>query len=381
MVHGLPGARTCLVLDAGVSGKQALLGGKGFAVQEEVSSPTTMERASRLGKRLRESGVNHVLCIGGGNAMDLAKLAVAMAATPSLEGQLARHGDRGGVVIVPQTVVARTELSFVPTTLGTGSEVNTAACYEVDRGDNILDKNLVMLQGLRTSAVAYDPDFLRAPSWLIAEGLFEPIVRLLTSLVEGNSESAFADWQGKALLAAAWINLAAGRANGFEPEDGDLVSSAMLSAESHSSWALRGRGPAPSSLWFLANELSMALGVRKNEASALLLGPWVGAVLASREVWGSKERLLQLWPELSGVSGRSVADALAWPFLTPNTRRRVITLSGDEKVALSHDLASRTMLRFGHGRPMKKELIHSELADLFEAGLTVPDMQESGAGR
>ncbi|MCU1516073.1 MAG: hypothetical protein JWQ75_794 [Pseudarthrobacter sp.] len=375
-------SRAVLVADPAVADRAEGLKHGGFLWVEAAAFPVTVAAASGLARRLEQSGVERVLSVGGGSTMDFAKLAVSMVADPLVAPALERGGSTAGVVVLPRPLGNHIGFCAIPTTFGTGSEVNAAACYESGGRENdgtrpAPTKNLVLLEGLATSAVAYDPDFLDAPPWLSAEGLLEPVVRLLTSLVEAKSGLDYSEAQGRWLLAAAGNNLAAGRENNFRLSGQARVDAALLSAESHAGWSLRGRGPAPSSLWFLANELSMALGLRKNQASALLLGPWLDAVGAGNAVWGSRPKLAELWPLVSADGAGAGAAALLGPDHGRPPGRTPPPGSGSA-AGMADQLAARTLRRFGGGRPMKRDLGHAELSAMFAAAIRAASAQEPG---
>ncbi|WP_284979927.1 iron-containing alcohol dehydrogenase [Arthrobacter sp. fls2-241-R2A-200] len=391
--------RTVLVADPALSDRLEILDPGGFLWVEDAGLPAGIETASKLARRLDQSGVERLLAVGGGNTMDVAKLAVAMASDPSVEPFLRRIGDRNGVAILPRPLAGHIEFGVIPSTFGTGSEVNAGACYESPRSDDgdpwpDRAKNLVLLEGLSTSMVAYDPGFLEAPPWLAAEGLLEPAVRLLTSMVEGGSALGYSEAQGRWLLGAAGANLRAGTESGFRLSSQQRLDAALLSAESHAGWSLRGRGPAPSSLWFLANELSMALGIRKNQASILLLGPWLAAVAGGNTVWGDGQKLEELWPLVANGVARAASVARLGPDHALGSGGRLSegkrpgsdasgkgTSGGGSLVPadlvppspiqsdLADALARNTLRRFGRGRPMKKELAREQLSEMFAAGI------------
>lgn len=377
------GTRSVMVVDASVIDRTEVLSGCGFLWHETVEAPVTLQAASILARRLRQDGVERVLAVGGGNTMDLAKLGVAIATDPLVGDILKRPGTGSGVVVLPRPLASHIDYCCVPTTFGTGAEVNPAACYETVAGNEAATvayrtKNLVMLEGLKPQAVAYDPEFLHAPPWLAAEGLLEPAVRLLTALVESESSLNFSDSQGRRLLAEAGTNLADGRQSGFILSGQAQMAAALLSAESHAGWSLRGRGAAPSSLWFLANEMSMAIGLRKNQASALLLGPWMDAVMKGLCVWGDQQKLEELWPLLAaGATGEGASALMGTKFGDPATN--ILQSSwGSRPVDLAEQLSASTLRRFGRGKPMKKHLRREELTELFLTAIQTAIGREVG---
>jgi alcohol dehydrogenase class IV len=87
-----------------------------------------IELADRAAALARSSGVEAVLAIGGGSALDIAKAAAALASNPGsardyLEGL--PTGDPKPITLAPLPVVC------VPTTAGTGSEVTKNAVLQV----------------------------------------------------------------------------------------------------------------------------------------------------------------------------------------------------------------------------------------------------------
>ena len=381
LAAGFRDTKSVLVVDPAVMGRAERLLAGGFLWLETAPPVVSAEHAAGFGRRLRERGVERVLSVGGGHTMDFAKLAVSMAADPLVESVVTRSGGPAGVVVLPRPLSSHIEVSAIPTTFGTGSEVTSGACFEsagpADGHGGFRAKSLVLLEGLKTSAVAYDPEFLEAPPWLIAEGLLEPAVRLLTSLVEGTPDLAYSDAQGSWLLAEAGEHLAAGQKTDFRLSPSERVDAALLSAESHAGWSLRGRGPAPSSLWFPANELSMALGLRKNQASALLLRPWLEAVGNGKAAWGNQRKLDELWPLVSVGAAAAVTATLKGP----DGGALVGGLAGGDGMQvddLADSLATRTLGRFGRGRPMKRAVGHGELVDLFAAALSPANFQQAG---
>jgi alcohol dehydrogenase class IV len=135
LVKGYDARHVLLVTDKGVRaagltrGAETALAEAGMAVtvfDDVVADPPShvIETAAEL---CRKQGVDAVLSIGGGSALDTAKLVAYLAGTPD------RLDDIYGVGLAKG---ARLPLLLVPTTAGTGSEVTpiaivTNSSYEV----------------------------------------------------------------------------------------------------------------------------------------------------------------------------------------------------------------------------------------------------------
>lgn len=100
-------------------------------------------------ERLRATGADLVLAVGGGTAMDLAKLLCAFATTGQPVPQAVR--DAGEVTTRPCGLV------LVPTTSGSGSEATHFAVVYVDG-----DKHSVAGPGLVADRVVLDPELSRS---------------------------------------------------------------------------------------------------------------------------------------------------------------------------------------------------------------------------
>lgn len=127
---GTPCGRVLVVADAVVAETGLIapviagLAEAGFepAVFSEVAGEPTDELADRAGSQARSLGVAAVVGVGGGSAMDLAKV-VALQAT-----NLGEASSWLGVISPPEPVAP---LALVPTTTGTGSEATRIAMITI----------------------------------------------------------------------------------------------------------------------------------------------------------------------------------------------------------------------------------------------------------
>lgn len=295
-----PGA--LLLVDPAVAHDAERLAGRDVPVLV-VDRPATTDDALRTAAEVRPGAV---LAVGGGNTMDLATLVAVAASSPARLAALAVRGRSRGLLLAGD--LRRTvPLALVPSTVGTGSEVSPAAAFEVYDSAARRHKCLLTGHGLVADVVAYDPAFIAGPTSLYRSGLLEVIVRLVVPFVQAPSTAPRADPELLAVLTRIRANgcLDVARAGADDPTAWTDI--ALAGAESHSSWALRGRGSYPSVLWTLANELSTAAGTTKNTASHRLLGPWFEAVRTADGRWGSPDRLAQAL----GVLGADEEDLLS----------------------------------------------------------------------
>jgi alcohol dehydrogenase class IV len=125
-VRRLGGSNVFLVTDPGLvkcgvaARVSGLLEGQGIptVTYAEVEPDPRVETAEACGQAARESGANVVVGLGGGSALDVAKLAALLARSP------ARLLDYAGIGKVPAPGLP---VIAIPTTAGTGSEVTPIA--------------------------------------------------------------------------------------------------------------------------------------------------------------------------------------------------------------------------------------------------------------
>lgn len=318
----------------GEGAARALLARSGFASPLVVVDPAVLDRAEALlaerpGIRLRvhdrptdldsadelardgvAAGADGLIAIGGGNVLDLVTLAAAEATNPRVLRSLGARAAARGFLSGIRLSAAPLAIAAIPTTVGTGSEVNGSACFETTAGSGPV-KTLVALPGATPRIVAYDPEFSAGPSDLVRSGVVEIGARLVGAAIGTPSRFDEAEREAEAAfdrlttLAAGLVGVDSGA--GGDPDADTRLSIAVLSADSHSGWALRGRGPAPSPLWLLATEVSVAASLSKNEATMLLVGPWLEAVASGDDRWGSPEALARWTTRLADLGGGSGA--------------------------------------------------------------------------
>ncbi|MGW1465540.1 daptide-type RiPP biosynthesis dehydogenase [Streptomyces sp. NPDC002308] len=347
------GRRLTVLADAAVAEGEAVARVRERAVwagwdteRTVLTGPGDLHSVQELAGRLADSDL--VVAVGGGSLLDQAKLAVLLRSDPDVRDRLAvRH--RSGLILLSAGSVPRLPLVSVPTTVGTGSELSGAVCLATPTG-----KRLVLGNGLQPEVAVYDPAATRTlPLELLAEGVLEVFFRLsgmyAGDLRELPVEDAFARTL-LGLLVGLGDRVAAARATGGGADDTLRLEIAKLSGLSHQQWLNLGREPAACKGWYLANELSTALGVRKMTAAAALLPPLWRRIADGDTRWGSASRLAGLW--------RAVADGRSVP--TPEDPVEGITaLLDDWSVARelratperTAEVARATMRAWGDGLP------------------------------
>ena len=260
-----------------------------------VDGATGLGGVREVAQAIERTDPREVIAIGGGATMDLAKLAALTAERPALVDHLEQAADRCGLIPLAG-IGRRRRLTLVPTTLGTGSESSSGACFDhqLVGFDGERARSLVVGAALEADRAWLDPDLLTTlPLTLAREGALEALSRALVSTVCTPSSLAASEWEARMLVSRLREGLDA-LTDGAAP---DLLHRiAFASTMTHRGLSLKGRGSAPSPVWFIATELSMVAGVRKNEALSALMGPWAHLVLNGHREWGTSEVLAELWP-------------------------------------------------------------------------------------
>ncbi|WP_409496658.1 daptide-type RiPP biosynthesis dehydogenase [Amycolatopsis sp. cmx-11-12] len=246
-----------------------------------------------LARHIAEKAPSTVIGIGGGSVLDVVKLACLVHADPRNVDLLQGWGQRAGAIIVPgvrNTLVRRV---FVSTTVGTGVEVSPVACVRMDGR-----KRLVVGAALRPDLAVLDPELTASlPEYLLLEGVFEALLRIIGAVAGSAHVGGLPDAEA-AMLAKHLLDTGNRIAAGDTGSDVRLTA-AMLSAATHTGWTLTGRAPYAPKHWYLANELSTTLGLRKMVATACVLpGVWTRIVRGDTR-YGNVAQLVEAWTWLN----------------------------------------------------------------------------------
>ncbi|MET7337418.1 daptide-type RiPP biosynthesis dehydogenase [Nonomuraea sp. NPDC005650] len=333
-----------------------------------LAGPGTLSGVLDLAERL--SGVELVLGVGGGSLLDQAKLLALLHGSPSARARLTVP-QRSGMVVLPPGTERSLGLVAVPTTLGTGAEISTAACLEYPQG-----KRLISGECLRPDIAVLDPvatDTL-APE-LVSEAVLEALFRLVSMYAGDHADLPTEDALTEALaVRLVTVGHAVRRARQVgTPVDRPLRAEiAKLSGLTHQEWVHLGRTAWGNKGWLIANEVSVALGVRKMRAIAAVLPPLWRAIAGGDERLGSARRLARLWSSIRAVDPAGLpgdpAGGVAALIDSWRVERRLTADDG----ALDA-IAGRIVRAWGAGLPMLGGLTKNEVRELLTAVLRTPE--------
>ena len=200
-----------------------------FSVYTNVSPDPTIEEARSAAALARQNGADCVVGIGGGSAMDIAKVSALLAV---------QDGDIRDFSVPRIVDELALPIVCIPTTAGTGSEVTRAA---VISDANTHEKLLLLGRALLPNAAILDVDLtMSCPSRVTADSGLDALSHALEALVNRHA-TPFSD--GVACEALRLIGQNLERA-AHSPEDRDarqaMLEGAMLAgiAVSHTSTAL-----------------------------------------------------------------------------------------------------------------------------------------------
>ncbi|MGW6545002.1 daptide-type RiPP biosynthesis dehydogenase [Streptomyces massasporeus] len=339
-----------------------------------IRDPGGLPTVTRLARQTE--GADLVVAVGGGSLLDQAKLAVLMRTDPSALARLT-VSQRSGLILLPPAEAVGPRLVAVPTTLGTGGELSAVACLEYQGG-----KRLIMGSALQPDAAVIDPVATATlPLELAAEGVLEVLFRISGLYVGDHGDLPTEDALAQALAERALRlgnELGALRASG-RPAGGPLRTEiAKVSGLSHAGWVVLGRAPYAGKGWYLANELSTGLGLRKMTAVAALLPCVWGAIAAGDARLGSARRLDGLWQRLrmAALDPQSAGQPAAPLPEEPGAGiaalidswgvARRITAQPDQLAVI----ARRTVRAWGAGLPMLDGLSTADIDRLLTQAVT-----------
>ncbi|MDA2804670.1 iron-containing alcohol dehydrogenase [Nocardiopsis suaedae] len=251
------------------------------------------------------AGAAAVVAVGGGSTLDFAKAAAHCMRYPDAW----ERDPSGGLVFPTAWEPPHVPVVAVPTTVGTGSELNGKAV--VDYGGR---RRLVFHWGMYPQAAIVHPDLFRAVPWdVLMGGALETLARLVVPAASERSPFAVADALAAAQAAAVLEAVGRLRADPGGPRARHDL--AMTTATSVLTLHQLGRSPYSYWLWYLVTELNNH-GFTKRQALGLLLPLWVRLV---------REGGLPGAEALAGLDAR--AAALGAPGLT-----EALTAWGDAAV-------------------------------------------------
>jgi alcohol dehydrogenase class IV len=239
-----------------VRGVLDLLGAERFT---GVGPNPSLDDVAACVEAARESGAEVLVGLGGGSAMDVAKVAGAALRAPWLlefpEG--AGHvqpEERGGPLGMP--------VVQVPTTAATGSELNPIASIAAHG-----TKRLLVHGRLYARVAIVDPGLHASiPPRQTAEGALETLCRVLVPYLTDRVDRALPDAQTHGLVATL-LDATDAVLAGDDAAREELALAAVASVQSLANF---GRSRHGHVLWYLANALT-GRGLTKGQALAPLL--------------------------------------------------------------------------------------------------------------
>ncbi|WP_328913223.1 MULTISPECIES: daptide-type RiPP biosynthesis dehydogenase [unclassified Streptomyces] len=255
-----------------------------LAVDRTGSLADARDLAGRLGRG------EPVVAMGGGSLLDCVKLALALH-DPLAERVLSAR-QRSGWVIGPDRP-RPAPLIAVPTTVGTAAEVSGIVSF-VDGGSA---KRVYTSLSVQPDVAVLDPRATAGmPGEVLVEGCLEILLRFVGPMV--GARGPLTDTDRQVLRDAAEVTglLCRIRRTG-EATAPVRARLALLSAQTQRDENLCDRSAFTVKAWFLGNNLSQHLGVRKMAALANLIPAYWGR-LAEGPALGSAQRAQQMWAVL-----------------------------------------------------------------------------------
>lgn len=281
--HLSAGRETLVIADAAVSLPFPAGDATTIAVDAISMNVTTVLAIAQEIVRLTP---NLIVAVGGGTVLDASKIA-ALALAPGRVFEYAiGHASRSALTFVPPALPP-VDIVAVPTTLGTSSETNSVGVLRNESG-----YRLIVGLALRPRHAIIDPRTLATLTLAaVREGALEAFLRLAgasTSSQRSARQRRDAIVLGRALLEAVTRD--------SESPAGRLRL-ARLSAATQRCTALRGPDPYSARHWYVANEISFLLDVRKMVATAAIVAAVWRRICAGDVRWGDRTTLDDFWAQ------------------------------------------------------------------------------------
>ncbi|MFF8653212.1 iron-containing alcohol dehydrogenase [Streptomyces huasconensis] len=257
-----------------------------------------VEAPRRVAREIARHGARTVAVVGGGSAMDTAKLAAVLAVggEPRFTA-----GPRSGLALLSRTDRPAPAVIAFPTTLGTGSETSGVARLPIGERRS----RLVCSTTLCPAGAVLDPCLTSTlPRPLLAAGALEILLRLAGPLLGPHPMAdAAAEWlleyaalvrrtADKLLSADTLPSTDRSRCGETEPAAALRLRLATVSAASHQVWPRVGVSPFAFLLWYFADTAATVTGTAKNAALARLFPAYLELALGvrGRSAWADGPR-------------------------------------------------------------------------------------------
>jgi len=331
----------------------------------EIDRMGGVEDARRIAHELPVS--EWVIAFGGGSLIDSVKLATALA--DPLAARIVSAEQRSGWVLGPDRA-RRAVLAAVPTTIGTAAEVSAIASFTDGAAKRAftsvaLQPDFAVLDARATAGMPYE---------ILLEGCMEIVLRCVGPVIGATGRFDDTDRRALRLAVEAVAELTrVHRMGGAEPEARRRL--ARLSVATQDSALLRDRAAFTVKAWFLANNLSHHLGVRKMQALANLI-PAYWDRLHTTAGLGSADRARQVWEVLRGAISFPVHAEPGTGFSQWLDRLGIAPLEpiGEGDV----ECVTRSCLRmWGGGLPMLAGVAADDIRDVLRGVRTVSAPENS----
>lgn len=304
-----------------------------------------------LAREIVRRSPNVIVAVGGGTVLDASKIAALTLAPGRVFEYAIGHASEAALTLLPDAPPP-VDLVAVPTTLGTSSETNNVGILKNDSG-----YRLIVGRSLRPRHALIDPcNLTTLTQAAVREGALEAFLRLAgasTSARRTARANSDAVALGRTLLETVGRDAAstAGR-----------LRLARVSAATQRSAALRGHDPYSARHWYLANEISFALGVRKMVATAAVVAAIWRRICWGDSRWGDRESLDDFWTRVAGAALLPLDPPAGigalierWGIpLPPRPTARDVTR-----------IASATEKAWGRRHPMLRDLVADDFRDVL----------------
>ncbi|MBT2483255.1 MULTISPECIES: daptide-type RiPP biosynthesis dehydogenase [unclassified Microbacterium] len=292
-----------------------------------------------------------IVAVGGGSVLDVGKIASLALAGGRVLDYVVGHAARSALTFLPDAPPP-IDIVAVPTTLGTSSETNSVGVVTNEEGHRlIVGRSLrprhAIIDSLNLSTLTPD---------MVEEGALEAFLRLAGASTSsqrsprGNSDAVAL---GRALLESATRDSASASGR---------LRLARLSAATQRTAALRGRDPYSARHWYVANEVSFLLGIRKMVATAAVIAAVWRRICSGDRRWGDRQSLENFW---AGVSQRADLPLDPAEGISALIRRWRIPIPRAPNADHICRIAVATEKAWGNRQPMLAELVAEDFCDVL----------------
>lgn len=308
-----------------------------------------------IAKDIRRHRPDVIVAVGGGSVLDATKIAALALSHGRVFDFVVERASRSALTFLPDAPPP-VDVVAIPTTLGTSSETNSVGILTADAGHR-----LIVGRSLTPRHAVIDPDNLKTLTpGAIREGALEAFLRLAGA---STSPRRSARGKGDAVALARALLYTVGRGDASDvASDGTRLRLARLSAATQRSAALRGDDPYSARHWYLANEVSFALGVRKMAATAAVIAAVWRRICSGDRRWGDRHSLEEFW--------RRVAERAELPLDPPSGITTLVDRWGPvlpprPSVSAVHRIAVAVEQCWGHRYPMLPGLRAEDFVDVL----------------